>query len=71
MRRTISWNVLATDYWSRDEDEVGWSKFLMKSALEFPYFYYAPPLLRGKLHVVRDTAAEGVWYCNIDDTGAR
>ena len=31
--------------------------------------YYAPPLLRGRLHLVRDTVL-ALQYC-IDDTGAR
>ena len=57
---TISWGLLATVYWSRDEDGIGWSKFLLESALECPfkYVYYAPPLLRGRLHLLWDTAAE-------------
>ena len=34
----------------------GWSKsFLLEI---FPYIYYVPPLIRGRLHLVRDTAAE-------------
>ena len=51
-------SLLATVYWSRDEDGIGWSKFLLESALELPYVYYAPPLLRDRLHLVRDTAEE-------------
>ena len=30
----------------------------MAFALEYPYIYYAPPLLSGSLDLVRDTAAE-------------
>ena len=71
MKCTISWSLLATVYWSRDEDGIGLSKFLLESALECPYVYNAPPLLKARLHFVRDTAAEKVWYCNTDDTGAR
>ena len=71
MRGTISWILLATIYWSRNENGIWWSKILLKSALEYPCVYYAPPLLRGKLHLGRDTAGERVWYCNIDDIGAR
>ena len=54
----ISWSLLATVYWLRDEDEIRWSKFIQESALECPYIYYTPPLLRGRLYLVRDTAAE-------------
>ena len=57
MRCTISWSLLATVYRSRDEDGIGWSKFLLEPVLEYPYVYYVPALLRGRL--VRDTAAEG------------
>ena len=35
---------------------IEWSKFLLESDLQCPYVYYTPPLLRGSLHVVRDTA---------------
>ena len=45
-------------YWSKDEDAIGCSKFLLESALECPYIYYAPPLLRCMPHFVRDIAAE-------------
>ena len=55
---TMPWSLLATVYWSRDGDEIGWSKLLLDSALECPYVYSACPLLRGRLHLVRDTAAE-------------
>ena len=55
---TISWSLLATVYWSRDENGIGWSNFLRESALECPYVHHAPPLLRNRLHLVRDTAAE-------------
>ena len=58
MRCTVSWSLLATVYWSSDEDGIGWSKFLLKSALECPYFYHGAPLLRDRLHLVRDTAVE-------------
>ena len=50
--------MLLVCYWSRDKDEIGWSKFLPESTLECQYIYYAPPFLRGRLHLVRDTAAE-------------
>ena len=55
------WDVqclLATVYWSIDEDGTGFSKFLLESALECQYVYYARPLLRGRLHLGRDAAAE-------------
>ena len=58
MRCTIPWSLLATVYWSRDEDGIRLPKFLLESALECPYVYYNPPLLRGRLHLVRDTGAE-------------
>ena len=45
-------------YWSRGEDGIGWSKFLLEFALEYPYVYCTPPLLRARLRPVRDTAAE-------------
>ena len=34
----------------------GWSKFYLLEI--FPYVYYAPPLIRHRLHFKRDTAAE-------------
>ena len=40
------------DYWS-----IG-LLVLLKFAIECLYVYYAPPLLRGRLHFVTDTAAE-------------
>ena len=43
------WHLLATVYWSRDDDGIGWSNFLLESALECPHVYYAPPLLRERL----------------------
>ena len=57
-------------------NEIGWSKFLLESALECPYVCYGPPLLRkggasSCKRFVRDAAAERVWYCNINDPGAR
>ena len=58
MRCTISGSLLSTVYLSRDEDGIGWSKVLLKSALEWPYVYYAPPIFRGRLLLLRDTAAE-------------
>ena len=58
MRCAVSWSLPATVYWSRDEDGIGGSKFLLESALDCPYVYYALPLLRDTLHLVRDTAAE-------------
>ena len=67
---TMPWSLLATVYWSRDGDEIGWSKLLLDSALECPYVYSAHPLLRGRLHLVRDSCRERVCYCSIDDTGA-
>ena len=35
----ISSSLLATVYWSRDEDGIGWSKFFLEFALECPYVY--------------------------------
>ena len=56
------YNILhsASHCWSRDEDGIGWSKVIgwSKSALEYPYVYYASPLLRGRVHLVRDTVTE-------------
>ena len=52
------YNMLAIVYFTRDEDRIGLSKFFVEFAFECPYVYYAPPLLRGSLHLVRDTAAE-------------
>ena len=37
-------------------DGHGWSKFCLLEI--FPYVHYVPPLIRGRLHLVRDTAAE-------------
>ena len=66
MRCTISWSLLATVHLSRDEDGIGWSDLLLKFALECLYAYYAPTLLRSRLHLVRDTAAEKEFdICNI------
>ena len=42
----------------RDEHGIGRSKFLLESALESLHVNYAPPLLRGGLDLVRDTAAK-------------
>ena len=58
MKCTISRHLPATVYWSWDEDGIGWSNFLPESALQCQYVYYAPPLLRGRLDLVKDTAAE-------------
>ena len=58
MRCTISWSLLAIVYFTRDEDRIGLSNFFLEFAFECPYVYYAPPLLRGSFHLVRDTAAE-------------
>ena len=55
MMRTISWSLSATVYWSRDEDPIGWWKVLLESTLERLLF---SPLLRARLRLVRDTAAE-------------
>ena len=55
MIRTISWSLLATVYWSRDENRIGWWKVLLESTLERLLF---SPLLRVRLRLVRDTAAE-------------
>ena len=58
MRCTISSSLLVTVYWSRDRGGIRLSKFLLESALECPYVYDVPSLIRGTLHLVRDTAAE-------------
>ena len=58
MRCTTSWSLLATVYWSRDEHGIKWLKFLLQSGLECPCVYYAHPLLKSRLHLIRDTAAE-------------
>ena len=58
MRYTISWSMLSTVYWSRDEGGNGWSKFLLEPALECSYVYYVANLLRGRLYVIKDTATE-------------
>ena len=58
MRCTISWSLLAIVYFTRDEDRIGLWNILLEFSFECPYVYYAPPLLRGSLHLVRDTAAE-------------
>ena len=72
MRCTISWSLLAIVYWSRDEGEIGWSKFLLEFALKCPHIYYVAPLLKGSLHLIkRYSHRERAWYGKIDDTGAR
>ena len=41
--------------------KVRWNwmiNFLLESPIECPYVSYVPPLLRGRPHLVRDTAAE-------------
>ena len=58
MRCIISESLLATVYWSRDEDRIRWSKFLLESVIECSNIYHAPPLLKDRLHLVRDAAAE-------------
>ena len=45
-------SLLVTGYWLRDEGGIGWSKFLLQSALEYPYVYYVPPLLREMFHLL-------------------
>ena len=40
-------SLLTIVYWSKDEGGIGCSKFLLESALECPYAYYVPPLLKG------------------------
>ena len=68
MRCTISWSLLATVYLSKDEGGIGWSKFLLESALKCPCTYYTLLLLMDKPDV-RCRCWEWLWYCNIDDTG--
>ena len=58
MRCTVSWSLRVTGYWSRDNDGIGWSKFLLEPALECQNVYYAPSLLKDRLHLVREKAAE-------------
>ena len=61
MRCTMSSSVhslLATVYWSSDEDGIEWSKLLSEPALECPYVYHATLLLSSRFHLVIDTAAE-------------
>ena len=58
MKCAISSSILGIVYWSRHEDGIGWSKALLEPALENPCVYYAPLLLRARLHLVRDTAVE-------------
>ena len=55
MKRTISWRLLATVYWSRDEMEMDNQSF---SAGDCPHVYYVPPLIRSRLYLVKDTATE-------------
>ena len=58
MRCTISWSLRATVYCSRDEGGIRWLKILLESALECPYVYFIPPLLRDRLYLVRYTGTE-------------
>ena len=44
-------SLLATAYWLREEGGIGWTMFLMESAVQCPYVYYIPPLLRSRLHL--------------------
>ena len=55
MKYKISWSLLATVYWSREEMEWMIKVFLLEIC---PYVYYVHPLIKGRLHLVRDTAAE-------------
>ena len=34
------WSLLVIVYWSRDEGDIRWSKFLLESSLEYPSTYY-------------------------------
>ena len=61
MRCRISWSLPHTAYWLSDEDRIGWFdelNFLLETSLEYLYVYCALSLLKGRLHLVRDTAAE-------------
>ena len=52
-------NILKSGSHCLQVERWRWSKFLLESALECPYVYfYNPSLLRGRLYLVRDTAAE-------------
>ena len=59
---TISWSLLATVYLSRDEDGIGWSKFLLRSAHKCPYVYYTPSFIKGQASFCkRYNCIERVW----------
>ena len=55
MRCTISRSLLVTVYWSRVEDKLDDRNICQGLPLNV---YYAPLLLRGRGHLVRNTAAE-------------
>ena len=61
MSCTISLSLLATVCFTRDEDGIGWSKFLLEFALKcwMSIRLLRPSLfIKGSLHLVRDPAAE-------------
>ena len=42
-------SLLAARYWLKDDGEIWCTKFLLEPALQYPFVYYVPDLLRGKL----------------------
>ena len=49
-------SLLATVYWWKDENGIGWSKFFLESVLER---LLRPSFIKGcRFHYVKDTAAE-------------
>ena len=67
MRWTISWSLLATVYWSRDEDGTGWSNVF---AGVCPWMYIGllrPSFIKGQASSCkRYSYRERVWYWNQD-----
>ena len=72
MRCTIPWSLLATVYWSSDEDEIGWSNFFSGDCPWTSISLLRPSFIIGQASSCkRYRCRERVWYCNIDGTGAR
>ena len=70
MKCTISWSLLATVYWSRDDMEIDDHSFFagdMPICLLYPSFFNKGQTSSRKRYSCRERS----WYCNIDDTEIR
>ena len=69
MKFAISWSLLATVYWLRDEMEMNDQCFF---AGDMPIRLLCPFFNKGQISSSkRYNCRERNWYCNIDDTEIR